>query len=231
MKKIFLASALLASSLACGLATATATAAQILFQGSPTESTTAIVSRTEPNLITINGRKIVRIYGAEGMFTVTPEPETGSAWLKPISDKPLMTVFITDEDGQHYKILLKVQDIPAETIIVKGATRQPSLGTNKKAEPHNDDILNMVNSLYGGAGDEKHQKIPLWKGTKFELVRTIELRDMLGETYLLTNTTDKPVIMDEREFNRDGVEAVVITNPDLEAGQSTEIFVVNEAAQ
>lgn len=231
MKKIFLASALLASSLAVSLSAATATAAQIVYQGSPTESTTANVSRTEPNLITVNGRKIVRIYGAEGMFTVTPEPETGSAWLKPTSDKPMMTVFITDEDGQHYKILLRVQDIPAETIIVKGATKQPGLMTNKKNEPHNDDLLAMVNSLYGGEGDEKHQKIPLWKGTRFELIRTIELRDMRGETYLLTNQTNKPIVMDEREFYRDGVEAVVIENPDLEAGQSTEVFVVNEAAQ
>ena len=69
MKKIFLVSALLVSSFQC-------LAAQILYQGSPTESTTATVSRNEPNLITVDGRKIKRIYGAEGLFTVTPEPET-----------------------------------------------------------------------------------------------------------------------------------------------------------
>ncbi|KXS30373.1 MAG: Uncharacterized protein AWT59_3501, partial [Candidatus Gallionella acididurans] len=43
-----------------------ATAAQVLYQDSPAESTTAIVSRSEPNLITVSGRKIKRIYGAEG---------------------------------------------------------------------------------------------------------------------------------------------------------------------
>ena len=126
MKKIFMVSALLL------LSSFQASAVQNLYQGSPTEATTAIVSRTEPNLITINGRKIRRIYGAEGMFTITPEAETGSAWLKPTSDKPMMTAFITDEDGQHYKLLLEVQDIPAETIIVRGGSRQPSAVSNKK---------------------------------------------------------------------------------------------------
>lgn len=231
MKKIFLVSALLASSLAGSLSAATAAAAQIVYQGSPAEATTANVSRSEPNLITINGRKIARIYGAEGLFTVTPEPETGSAWLKPTSDKPMMTAFITDEDGQHYKLLLKVQDIPAETIVVKGSNRLPGRAINKKSEPRNDEILNMVDALYAGDGDEKHQKIPLWKGTNFELIRTIDLRGIHGEAYLLTNSSDKPIVMDEREFYRDGVEAIVIEDPDLEAGQTTRVFVVNEAEQ
>lgn len=228
MKKIFLVSVFLVSSFA---ACSAATAAQILYQASPTEATTANVSRNEPNLISINGRKIKRIYGAEGLFAVTAEPETGSAWLKPTSDKPMMTVFITDEDGNHYKILLNVQDIPAETILIKGVNKQPNLVSNKKNEPRSDDILSLVMALYSGEGDSKNQKIPLWKGTNFELIRSIELRGMSGDAYLLTNQSGKTIVMDEREFYRAGVEAVAIENPNLEAGQSTQIFVVSEVEQ
>jgi len=222
MKKIFLVSALLASSFQC-------LAAQILYQGSPTESTTATVSRNEPNLITVDGRKIKRIYGAEGLFTVTPEPETGAAWLKPTADKPMMSVFITDEEGQHYKLLLKVEDIPAETIIVKGGNKQPGLAISKRNEPRNDDILNTVIALFNGDGDAKNETISLWKGTRFELIRTLDLRGIRGESYLLTNTSNKPIIMDEREFYRAGVQAVSIENPTLEAGQTTQVFIVSEA--
>ncbi|MDP1942085.1 MAG: type-F conjugative transfer system secretin TraK, partial [Gallionella sp.] len=88
MNRICLALALLASSVQAG-------AAQVLFQASPTESTTATVSRNEPNLLKVDGRKIKRIHGAEGLFTVTPEQDTGVAWLKPLTDKPLMSIFIT----------------------------------------------------------------------------------------------------------------------------------------
>lgn len=223
MKKIFLVSALLLNSIQ-------SQAAQVIYQGSPTESTTAVVSRHEPNLVTVDGRKIRRIYGAEGLFTVKPEPDTGAAWIKPISDKPMMSAYITDEEGQHYKLLLKVEDVPAETIIVKGrgVSRSSSLLMSNKNEPRNDDILNTTIALFNGAGDSKHDTIPLWKGTRFELVKVVELRGIRGETYILTNISDNQIIMDEREFYRNGVQSVTIESSTLEAGQSTRIFIVSE---
>lgn len=222
MKKIFLVSALLLNSLQ-------AHAAQIVFQGSPTDGMTAMISRHEPNLITVDGRKIRRIYGAEGLFTITPEPDTGSAWLKPTSDKNMMSAYITDEDGQHYKLLLKVEDIPAETIIVKGrGPRTRAASVSGKNEPRNDDIINTTVALFNGHGDRRSKVIPLWKGTKFELVRAIDLRGLRGEAYILTNTSDKQIIMEEREFYRRGVLSVSIEKPTLEAGQSTRVIVISE---
>lgn len=202
-------------------------AAQILYQGSPTESTTATISRNEPNMIKVDGRKIKRIYGAEGAFTVTPEQDTGVAWLKPMTDKPMMSVFITDEEGQHYKVLLKVEDIPAETIIVRGNNSHATVPMSIKGEPRNEEILRTILALYDGEGDAKNEIIPLWKGTRFELQRAINLRGLRGEAYLLTNTSNKQIVMDEREFYRNGVEAVSIEKPILEAGEFTTVYVIN----
>lgn len=222
MKKIFLVSVLLLNSLQ-------AHAAQIVFQGSPADATTAMISRHEPNLIMVDGRKIRRIYGAEGLFTITPEPDTGSAWLKPTSDKPMMSAYITDEDGQHYKLLLKVEDIPAETIIVKGrGLKTQAASANGKNEPRNDDIINTTVALFNGYGDRRNEVIPLWKGTRFELVRTVDLRGLRGEVYVLTNTSDKRIVMDEREFYRRGVQSVSVEKLALEAGQSTRVIVISE---
>lgn len=222
MKKIFLVSALLLNSFQ-------AFAAQVVFQGSPTDATTALISRHEPNLITVDGRKIRRIHGAEGLFTITPEPDTGSAWLKPTSDKPMMSAYITDEDGQHYKLLLKVEDIPAETIIVKGrGVRTQATAASGKNEPRNDDIINTTVALFNGHGDRRSEVIPLWKGTRFELVRTVDLRGLRGEVYVLTNTSDMRIIMDEREFYRPGVQSVSVEKLTLEAGQATRVIVISE---
>lgn len=222
MKTIFLVLALLLSSFQ-------SQAAQVIYQGSPTESTTAVVSRHEPNLITIEGRKIRRIYGAEGLFTIRSELDTGAAWIKPTADKPMMSAFVTDEDGQHYKLLLKVEDVPAETIIIKGrGATSGSLAMSKKSEPRNNDILNTTLALFMGEGDSKHDTIPLWKDTRFELVKVFELRGIRGETYILTNLSDKQIIMDEREFYRSGVQSVTIESATLDAGESTRIIVVSE---
>lgn len=203
-------------------------AAQILFQGSPTESTTATVSRNEPNLLKVDGRKIKRVYGTEGMFTVTPEQDTGVAWLKPTTDKPLMSIFITDDTGQHYKLLLKVEDIPAETIIIRDRKGHAQQSRGIKNEPRNEEILSTIMALHDGEGDPKSELIPLWKGIKFELVRILDLRGLRGEAYRLTNTSDKQVVMDEREFYRDGVQAVAIEKIVLETGDSTAVFVLSE---
>lgn len=223
MKKIFLVSALLLLNSIPGQA------AQVSFQDSPTEAKVVKVSRHEPNLITVDGRKIRRIYGAEGFFTIKPEADTGAAWLKPISDKPMMSAYITDEDGQHYKLLLQVEDIPAETITIKAhITRGGMPLMNNKNEARNDDIINTTVALFNGYGDSKHSIIPLWKGTRFELVKIIELRGIRGEVYVLTNISKKQIVMDEREFYRRGVQSVTIESATLEAGESTRIIVVSE---
>jgi conjugal transfer pilus assembly protein TraK len=216
-----LALALLGSSFQAG-------AAQILLQASPTEPTTATVSRNEPNLFKVDGRKIKRIHGTEGMFTVTPEQDTGVAWLKPTTDKPLMSIFITDDTGQHYKLLLKVEDIPAETIIIRGSKGHVRKVGNNNNEPRNEEILSAILALHDGEGDPKSELVPLWKGVKFELVRTLDLRGLRGEAYLLTNTSDRQVVMDERDLYRDGVQAVSIEKLVLEAGDSTAVFVLSE---
>jgi len=48
--------------------------------------------------------------------------------------------------------------------------------------------------------------VPLWKEAMFVLVKVVE-GPLKGEKYLLTNTSDKPMVIDERELYRRGVVA------------------------
>lgn len=223
VNKISLALALI-SSLNAGVAGAV----QILHQGSSTDAATATVSRNEPNMIRVEGRKIRRIHGAEGLFTVTPEKDTGVAWVKPTSDAPMMSIFITDDAGQHWKVLLKVEDIPAETIIIRGGRRMDKPDAIARNEPRNDALLRIIMSLYDREGDSKNEIIPLWEGTRFVLVRTLDAGDLRGEAYLLTNTSDREIVMDEREFYRDGVQAVSVEQPVLGPNETTPVYVISE---
>jgi len=60
-------------------------------------------------------------------------------------------------------------------------------------------------------------------------VRVLDLRGLRGEAYVLTNTSDKQIVMDEREFYRAGVQSVAVENLTLEPGQSTRVIVISEA--
>jgi len=91
--------------------------------------------------------------------------------------------------------------------------------------------MRTIIALYDGEGDAKSEIIPLWKGVRFELVRRMDLTGLRGETYRLTNQSDKQIVMDEREFYRPDVQAVSITKPVLRAGESTAIYIISEGEQ
>ena len=111
MNKILL-TALLAASLS-------ASAAQVLV-GKPDDTLSARVSRSEPTLIRIDGHRVRRIFGAEGEFAVTADKEAGTAYLKPTTDKPTLSIFVSDENGRTWKLLLSVTDGPSDSITIKG---------------------------------------------------------------------------------------------------------------
>jgi hypothetical protein len=77
-----------------------------LLEGRPDDALTATVSRNEPNLIRVDGGKIRRIHGVEGEFVVSADRETGAAYLKPTTEQPQFSVFVADDAGRHWKLLL-----------------------------------------------------------------------------------------------------------------------------
>ena len=222
-------------SLALLLASASfaANAGQTL-EGSPDDGLTAMVSRSEPNLIRIEGRKIRRIQGVEGEFQVSPDKDTGVAYLKPTTDKPVLSLFIADDAGRHWKITLKVAEIPAETIVIRDRSR---LHQEAKAfasdESRNTAIRRVLMALARDAEPEDMiardtlEIVPLWNEARFVLVRTLE-GTLVGEKYQLTNVSKTRMVIDERELYRRGVLAVMVESLELEPGEATQVMVVLE---
>ena len=222
-------------SLALLLASASfaANAGQTL-EGSPDDGLTAMVSRSEPNLIRIGGRKIRRIQGVEGEFQVSPDKDTGVAYLKPTTDKPVLSLFIADDAGRHWKITLKVAEIPAETIVIRDRSR---LHQEAKAfasdESRNTAIRRVLMALARDAEPEDMiardtlEIVPLWNEARFVLVRTLE-GTLVGEKYQLTNVSKTRMVIDERELYRRGVLAVMVESLELEPGEATQVMVVLE---
>jgi conjugal transfer pilus assembly protein TraK len=203
-------------------------------EGSPDDGLIAKISRTEPSLIRIEGRKIRRIQGVEGEFQVNPDKETGVAYLKPLTDKPMISLFVADDAGRHWKLNLKIEDVPAETVVIRDRSRlNQSARINGTDEPRNTAIRRVLLALSQNAEPEDMQArdrleiVPLWNEARFVLVRTLE-GQFLGEKYQLTNVSKSRMVIDEREIYRRGVLAIMIETPELEPGEATEVFVVLE---
>jgi len=202
--------------------------------GSPDDGLIATMSRSEPNLIRIEGRKIRRIQGVEGEFQVTPDKDSGVAYVKPAADKSFLTLFVADDAGRHWKLNIKVADVPAETIVIRDRSR---LRHEPKAfvadESRNAAIRRVMLALARDAEPEDMiakdvlDIVPLWNEARFVLVRTLE-GALVGEKYQLTNVSKQRMVIDERELYRRGVLAVMVETLELEPGESTQIMVVLE---
>ncbi|WP_205617454.1 TraK domain-containing protein [Pelomicrobium methylotrophicum] len=203
-------------------------AVQVL-QGRPDETLSAMVSRGEPTMIRVEGRKIRRIFGAEGEFTVSADRETGVAFIRPAADKEVFSAFVADDTGRTWKLLLSVSDVPAETIVLRDRSAHAKGDRNARDESRNREIKRLILALESGGEDqgvrEVNEIVPLWKEAMFVLVKVVD-GPLRGEKYMLTNVSDKPMVIDERELYRRGVVAVSVERPELKPAETTAVYVV-----
>lgn len=212
-------------------------AAQVL-EGKQGETLSASVSRTEPTLIQIAGHRVRNIFGTAGEFTVTPDKLSGSAYLKPVTDKPAFNIFVTDENGHTWNLLLSVVNGPSDIITIK----EPGVSIARAARkghdlPREESIKQMLFALMGHGGDEDedtqkmNETIPLWAETHFVRVKITKGNSLVGEKYELTNLSNKPLDIDERDLYRKGVVAVSVRKPYLQPSETTDVFVISNKTE
>lgn len=74
------------------------------------------------------------------------------------------------------------------------------------------------------------REVALRQEARFTLVRAYEWRGLAGEAYLLTNVSDRPIVLADTEFDREGVLGVSVENRDLGPGESTNVFVIRRGS-
>ena len=214
------------------VASFSASAAQVLV-GKPDDTLSARVSRAEPTLIRIDGHRVRRIFGAEGEFAVTADKEAGTAYIKPSTDKSTLSLFVSDESGRTWKLLLSVIDGPSDSITIKSRSISGAVTAQGRDVPRNQLIKRVLLSLQSDGDGEfdfrvTNEIVPLWSETLFVLTKVID-GPLKGEKYQLTNTSANLMVLDERELYRRHVVAVSIAKPQLSPGESTDVFVLSES--
>jgi conjugal transfer pilus assembly protein TraK len=205
-----------------------------IITGKQDETLSATISRADPTLIRIDGHKIRRIFGAENEFAVVPDKDAGDLYIKPTTDKQVISIFVSDENGRTWKLLLSVVNTPTDTILIKerhsASDRKIQQG---KDLPREESIKEMLFSLVSNQNDDNYDEqdtndlVPLWKEAEFTRIKIIKGNSLTGEEYRLTNISDKPMVIDERELYRKGVVAVSVDKPDLQPGNTTAVEVIS----
>lgn len=175
-----------------------------------------------------------------GELVLECDRDKGEVYIRPVgtSIKPV-NLFISSAQAT-YTLLLRRSDTPADTIVI----RDPSARSVKADAPgpagsSASHIRAMKAMLVAMASDrvpndvrveEVNRPIPLWLEARFSLMRRYAGRGLLGEKYLLQNTSQALMVLAEQEFDREGdqVLGVAIENHNLQPGETTNVFVIRQ---
>ena len=201
---------------------------------------------------------------AAGVVSQAPNPageivlecdrEKGEIYIRPVGAglKPV-NLFISSSQAT-YTLVLRKADTPADTIVIRDTSQRTArpmpavgnAGSTATFGPSANHIRTMKAMLVAMATErvpqdirveEVNRPLQLRPDTRFSLVRRFEGRGLIGEQYLLQNTSQTVMLLAEQVFDRPDsqtsgqVVGVAVENHSLLPGETTHVFVIRRGGQ
>jgi conjugal transfer pilus assembly protein TraK len=215
-----------------------------LIENSNSQHVQVNISARETNRLAIEGRRIVNVVpGQAGMIKAKKDEVQGALYFTLDPDSPAtgtIALFVDDDQGVTYKLILVPRAISAEEIILrppadKRAAVKRTVTADGRAASYErrikDLMLVMTDDELQDSAAEKvdvNREVPLWKEGRLILASKYLMGDFVGERYHLTNVSSSDMLLVEQELYRRGVRAVSVKNQTLAPGNATEIYIVRE---
>lgn len=210
--------------------------------GADKQHQTVNISSREQNRLAIAGRRIQNVVPSrKGAIVYEIDKQLGVIFFTLANDtvtNETMTLFVTDEKGVSYKLIMVPKSSPGEELILnppaEKVSRETVGGADGRASNYQRQVkemlLAMANKEFATNHDvvEVNANIPLWKEGQLTLVAKHLGAQIVGEKYRLTNITQGAMLLSEQELYRPGVKAVAIDTHSLDTGDSTMIYVVRD---
>ena len=199
------------------------------------------ISASEQNRLAVEGRRIVTVVPSQkGVLSTANDELLGALYFTLASDSPnhgTVTLFVSDDRGTTYKLILVPRPIPGEEVILRppaDVSARPSLATTADGRAVSyqrrikDLVLVMADPTLQDALEvvPVNKDVPLWTEGRLVLVAKYLDGDMVGEKYRLTNVSPTDMLLVEQELYRHGVLAVSIEHHTLTPGDATDIYIV-----
>lgn len=195
------------------------------------------VSAMEMTRIAIYDGRIVDLWGPpNSLLEISKDDSRGQAFVRltnPAQRKPV-NLFVADEEGRIYTLILTPDDVPADSVMIKPrGQRQRQAAKWERTQPYTTTLKRLVVHMArdmlpdGYAVEERGSFVPLWNEVTLRLDRQYSGGMYAGEVYTLTNISSDELVMQEQEFYRPGVVAVAIERTVLTPNDSTRVYVVS----
>lgn len=198
----------------------------------------ARIAKREVSRIAVDGARIRSVVGSRGDFEIQVDRDIGQIFVRPLGDMPIVApinIFLTDDQGHTYSLILTAEDVPGESILL--VSKQPSKAAleKEKNDPYQSEIKDLMVSMatnnpdsQGYEVEDVASRVPIWREADLTLERVWRGDSLVGERYTLVNVTDSELRLDEQEFMRRGVLAIAIDNHALLPHQATGVYVIRE---
>ena len=195
------------------------------------------ISALEQNRLAVEGRRIAHVVPSQkGSLSVVKDEAAGALYFALAQDTPgTVTLFVTDDRGVTYKVILVPGSIPGEEIILRPPAQMAAKGNASKAREQTPTYLRAIKAVMLTLADPEgeevttlNERIPLWKEVEFTLRGRHTTPDLVGEVYQLTNTSLSTLTVAEPEFYRRRVKAIAVEHHSLVPGASTTVFIVRD---
>ena len=189
--------------------------------------------------IKIKNGKVASVWGSAGDLDFKVEKAVGEVYLRPLNlGVSALSFFLKDSFNNTYTIVASLKKIPAQTVEIVPLTQSNrQLEKKYQSMPLVKRLKALFKAMALGQSDnfsleKMDKKIAWWKEARLSQVATYLDQDLVGEVFLLENTTKGQMQMQEEEFLplKGGVMAIAIAKSAIEAGEKTKIFVVRKTS-
>lgn len=196
------------------------------------------ISANEQNRLAITGRRIANVVPSrKGLLSVVKDEALGALYFTLANDSEnqgSVTLFVSDDQGVTYKLILVPQPVAGEEIILsppknKSMSSSRFSAADGHATSYQRRIKNLMLVMIDGERSDSivlNQVVPLWKESHMLLITKFMDDDLVGEKYHLSNVSPSDMLLAEQEFYRPGVLAVAVEHHTLKPGDATDIFIV-----
>lgn len=192
----------------------------------------AQISAKEISRVKVVGDRIKSVKKNDGEFNISADEQLGDIYIRPNNNaKKPINLFVNTEQGNTYKLLLTVADIPAEQIFIEN-NHEDILSIND-SENYKQKIIKLYMAMQAR---EKYPDFKIKQRSKYLKLNDkingnsqiiYEGKNINGEIYKIKNNSKEIYYLQERDFYQKNVIAVKLDNSHLAPNESGNLFIIS----
>ena len=200
------------------------------------------ISANETNRLAIEGRRIANVVpSVKGVLSGQKDEAVGAFYFALASESlnhGTVTVFVSDDRGVTYKLILVPRPVAGEEIVIRPPVEKASSVTRSATDGRTVSYQRRIKDLMLVMADDElkdtvetipvNKDVPLWKEGRLTLIAKYMDGDSVGEKYRLTNVSPSDMLLVEQELYRRGVRAIAVEHHTLTQGDGAGIYIVRE---